>query len=331
MISFLISTWQKVMPRHFPLPRGAGRRRYLPDSASARQAELAPAGALLSLTGLARQAKDAAASIAQEQQESAPVTAPVRVERQDAIWEITLDRPKANAINAATSRALGEAFLGFRDDAAARVAILTGGGEKFFSAGWDLKDAASGSEADHGPTGFAGLPEIFDLNKPVIAAINGMAVGGGFELALACDLIVAAEGVEFFLPEASIGVIPDGGGVLRLPRRLPLGIAMEMMLTGKRLSAVDALRFGLVNQIAPRDRLMSEARAMASRIVAAAPLSVMAIKAVVARTYGLPVEEGHKLMRSAAIEVYERMKKSPDYFEGAKAFSEKRAPVWSGR
>src|SRR5262249_36547342 len=176
---------------------------------------------------------------------------------------------------------------------------------RFFSAGWDLKDAASGGETDHGPTGFAGLPEIFDLNKPVIAAVNGMAVGGGFELALACDLIVAAEDVEFFLPEAAIGVIPDGGGWLRLPRRLPLGIAMEVMLTGRRLSAAEGLHFGLVNQVVPREQLMSEARALAARIVAAAPLSVMAIKAVVASTYGLPLEEGHNLKRSRAIEGHE--------------------------
>ncbi len=259
------------------------------------------------------------------------MTSPVRVERQNPVWEITLDKPKANAIDAAMSRALGKAFVEFRDDPAARVAIVTGGGEKFFSAGWDLKDAAAnGEEGDHGPTGFAGLTELFDLDKPVIAAINGLTVGGGLELALACDMIVAAEGTEFFLPEALIGVIPDSGGVLRLPRRLPHAIAMEMMLTGKRLSAAEGLRLGLINQIAPRARLMEEARALAARVVAAAPLSVMAIKAVMARTQGLPVEEAYRVMRSG-IAAYERMRNSPDYFEGAKAFAEKRAPVWSGR
>ena len=259
------------------------------------------------------------------------MSSPVQIERQTAIWEITLDRPKANAIDSATSRALGAAFLAFRDDPAARVAILTGGGDKFFSAGWDLKDAAaSGAEGDHGPGGFAGLTELFDLEKPVIAAVNGLAVGGGFELALACDLIVAAEGVEFFLPEASIGVVPDAGGILRLPARLPRAIAMEMMLTSKRLSAADALRFGLVNQVAQRARLLDEARVIAQRIVAAAPLSVMAIKAVMARTEGLSVKEGYGAMRGG-IAAYERMKQSSDYFEGAKAFAEKRKPVWSGR
>jgi crotonobetainyl-CoA hydratase len=259
------------------------------------------------------------------------MTSPVRIERQNAIWEITLDRPKANAIDAATSRALGKAFVEFRDDPSARVAILTGGGEKFFSGGWDLKGAAaSGDEGDHGPTGFAGLTELFDLNKPVIAAVNGLTVGGGFELALSCDMIVAVEDAEFFLPEVMIGVIPDSGGVLRLPRRLPYAIAMEMMLTGKRLSAAEGLRLGLINKVAPRARLMDEARALAARIVEAAPLSVMAIKAVLARTQGLSVEEAYRVMRSG-IAAYDRMRNSTDYFEGAKAFSEKRAPVWSGR
>jgi crotonobetainyl-CoA hydratase len=257
---------------------------------------------------------------------------PIRIEKHAAVWEIVLDRPKANAIDSATSRALGQAFIAFRDEPAARVAILTGGGEKFFSAGWDLKDAAaSGSEGDHGPGGFAGLTELFDLHKPVIAAVNGLAVGGGFELALACDLIVAADGAEFFLPEATIGVIPDAGGILRLPRRLPHAIAMEMMMTGKRLSAGDALRFGLINQIAASGDLMAEARALAARIVAAAPLSTLAIKAVVAATQGLSVRDGYGLMRGGTIPAYERMKKSADYFEGARAFAEKRAPVWSGR
>jgi crotonobetainyl-CoA hydratase len=257
---------------------------------------------------------------------------PVRIERRDAVWEIVLDRPKANAINAAASRALGEAFIAFRDDPSARVAILTGGGEKFFSAGWDLKDAAaSGSEGDHGPGGFAGLTELFDLHKPVIAAVNGLAVGGGFELALACDMILAVEGVEFFLPEATIGVIPDAGGILRLPRRLPHAIAMEMMLTGKRLSADEALRFGLINQIAARGDLMAAARALAGRVAAAAPLSTVAIKAVIAATQGLSIQDGYRAMRGGGIAAYERMKKSADYFEGARAFAEKRPPVWSGR
>jgi crotonobetainyl-CoA hydratase len=256
---------------------------------------------------------------------------PVRIERRHAVWEITLDRPKANAIDPATSRALGAAFTAFRDAPEARVAIVTAQG-RFFSAGWDLKEAAAaGTEGDPGPGGFAGLTELFDLDKPVIAAVNGLAVGGGFELALACDLILAVEQAQFFLPEATIGVVPDAGGILRLPRRLPRAIAMEMMLTGKRLTAAEARQFGLVNDVVAAGDLMPAARALADRVLASAPLSTRAIKAVMAATETLSVEDGYRAMRGGAIPAYERLRRSDDYFEGARAFSEKRAPVWRGR
>ena len=256
----------------------------------------------------------------------------VTIEKQASVWEITLDRPKANAIDMATSQALGNAFLAFRDDPSARVAILTGAGTRFFSAGWDLKEAAvAGKDEDYGLGGFAGLTELFSLEKPIIAAINGLAVGGGFEMALACDLIVVAEGAEFFLPEARIGVIPDAGGILRLPRRLPRAIAMEMMLTGKRLSAVDALRFGLINELVPYAELMPAARRLAAKVLAAAPLAAAAIKASLAATEALTVEEGFALLRRGGVPAYDRLRRSDDYFEGARAFAEKRDPVWRGR
>ena len=176
------------------------------------------------------------------------MSAPLHIERHESVLLITLDRPKANAIDSTTSLALYQAFSDFEADPSLQVAVLTGGGERFFSAGWDLNAAQEGEavDADHGPGGFAGLTEFFSLTKPVIAAVNGMAVGGGFELALACDLIVAADHAQFFLPEAQIGIAPDSGGVFRLPARLPRAIAMEMMLTGKRLDAEEcrALRVG---------------------------------------------------------------------------------------
>ena len=254
----------------------------------------------------------------------------VAIEKRGAVVEITLDRPKANAIDAATSRALGAAFIGFRDDPALRVAIVAGAGDRFFSAGWDLKAAAAGDTTDYGPGGFAGLTELFDLDKPVIAAVNGMAVGGGFELALAADLIVAADTAEFFLPEIRIGIVPDAGGILRLPRRLPRAVAMEMLLTGSRLSASDALRFGLVNRVVTGGELMSTARALAADLATLAPLALRAIKAVTSATETLPVAEGYAVMRSGAVPVYQQMLASEDAKEGPRAFAEKRAPVWQG-
>jgi len=261
------------------------------------------------------------------------MTQTVRVNRSSGVFEITLDRPKANAIDAATSRALGDAFVEFRDDAEARVAIITGNGDRFFSAGWDLKAAAAGEEAesDHGEGGFAGLTELFGLDKPVIAAVNGLAVGGGFELALAADIIVSAEHAEFFLPEVTLGIIPDGGGVLRLPRRLPRAIACEMLISGRRAIAGEMASRGLVNSVVPGGYVMTEAREIAQRIVAAAPLAVQAVKQVLRMTEGLDVEQGYALMRSGKIDAYQRVLGSEDRLEGPRAFAEKRPPVWKGR
>jgi crotonobetainyl-CoA hydratase len=255
----------------------------------------------------------------------------VRIDRRDGIWEITLDRPKANAIDHATSRQLSEAFVAFRDDSTARVAIMTAAGDKFFSAGWDLKAAAGGDSVDYGVGGFAGLTELFDLQKPVIAAINGLAAGGGFELTLAADLVVAADHAEFFLPEVKIGIVPDSGGVLRLPKRLPRAIAMEMLLTGRRMSAAEAARHGLVNRVVPAIQLMATARELAGQIMVGAPLATAAIKAIVEATDKLTIEEGYKLLRGGGVSAYDRVIKSDDAKEGPRAFAEKRSPVWRGR
>jgi crotonobetainyl-CoA hydratase len=162
----------------------------------------------------------------------------VRTEVDDGVLLITLDRPKVNAIDVATSLELYSAFSRFQQDSLLRVAIVTATG-RFFSAGWDLK-AGEAIDADHGPGGFAGLTELFTLDKPVIAAVNGLALGGGFELALAADLIVASPQAEFALPEVTLGLVPDSGGVLRLPKRLPRAIATELLLTGRRMTAEEA-------------------------------------------------------------------------------------------
>jgi crotonobetainyl-CoA hydratase len=246
--------------------------------------------------------------------------------------EVILDRPKANAIDAATSRLMGELFCGFRDDPSLRVAILTGGGDKFFSAGWDLKAAAEGEaiDGDYGPGGFAGLTELHDLNKPVIAAVNGIAVGGGFELVLSCDLIVAATHAQFFLPEVFVGLLADAGS-FRLPKRLPRQIAMEMLLTGRRMGAQEAQEWGLVNAVVPPDQLMDKAREFGETIVQAAPLAIAAVKEVTRATETLDIEACYALMRSGTLRTYEAMLKSEDAQEGARAFAEKRVPVWQGR
>jgi crotonobetainyl-CoA hydratase len=260
------------------------------------------------------------------------MTQAVHSERRGALVEITLDRPKANAIDTATSRALGDAFIAFRDDPELRVAIVTGGGERFFSGGWDLKAAAAGDASaneDYGPGGFAGLTELFDLNKPVIAAVNGMAVGGGFELALAADLIVAAEHAEFFLPEVNIGILASAGGAIRLPRRLPRAIATEMLMTGRRMGAEEAARWGLVNSVVPAGQLMSAARELAERLLAAAPLSLQAVKELLREADGLGVQAAYDLMRDG-LPGFQRMLTSADSREGARAFAEKRPAVWRG-
>jgi crotonobetainyl-CoA hydratase len=255
----------------------------------------------------------------------------VRMSITGNVLTITLDRPKANAINVDTSRALYAAFVRLKDDPALRVGIVTGVG-RFFSAGWDLNAAVEGEavDADHGPGGFAGLTEFFALQKPVIAAVNGLAIGGGFELALAADLIVASPQAEFALPEVKLGMIPDSGGVLRLPRRLPRALATEMLFTGRRMGADEALRWGLVNQVVPVDQLMPAAMAMAEQIAMNAPLAVAAAKELMRATGHQDMETAYRTLRSGSLPTYKAMLTSDDAKEGPLAFSEKRPPVWRG-
>ena len=257
----------------------------------------------------------------------------IRIERRGSTLELTIDRPKANAIDSATSRAMGEAFVAFRDDPELRVAIVTGAGDRFFSAGWDLKAYAAGDPGDPGAFGvggLAGLTELFDLDKPVIAAVNGYAAGGGFELALACDLIVATPDAPFSLPEVKLGLVADSGGIFRLLRRMPRALAMELLLTGRAISGTDAERWGIVNRVAGRETLMDEARGLAAEIESAAPLATRAVKAIASATETMTVEQAFEALRSGSIPMYDRAMASADAEEGARAFAEGREPVWRG-
>lgn len=257
----------------------------------------------------------------------------LHIEHRGSLLLITLDRPKANAIDCATSRELYQAFADFEQNPDLHVAILTSAGERFFSAGWDLKAAAAGEavDADHGPGGFAGLTEYFKRSKPIIAAVNGLAVGGGFELALACDFIVAAEHARFFLPEGQIGIAPDSGGVFRLLERLPPNLALEIAMTGKQLDAAEAARLGLVNQVCAGEQLLDTALALAERISQSAPLAQRAIKELAQAWQNSATEQAFTVQRSGQLPSYSAMLNSADAAEGIRAFSENRAPVWSGR
>jgi crotonobetainyl-CoA hydratase len=258
---------------------------------------------------------------------------PVRTDVVDGVLVVTLDRPSANAIDVATSLALYVAFARLESDPALRVGVVTGAGDRFFSAGWDLKAAAAGEavDADHGPGGFAGLTELFGRTKPVIAAVNGLALGGGLELALAADLMVLADHAELALPEVRVGVVADSGGLLRLPRRLPEAVARELLLTGRRMTAEEAARWGLANRVVPAPELRSTALDLAAEIVAGAPLAVAAIQEVLSATAGLDVPGAFARMRSGDLPAYARMLGSEDALEGPRAFAEKRPPHWLGR
>lgn len=250
-----------------------------------------------------------------------------RIDVADKVAVLTIDRPKANAIDSITSRAMGEAFLEFESDPDVRVVIVTGAGERFFSAGWDLS-AGEEFDVDNGVGGFGGFPDLPDRGKPVIAAVNGMAVGGGFEIAMAADLIVAAEHAQFFVPEAGLGILADAGSV-RLPRLLPPHIATELLLTGRRMPAAEAAHYGLVNKVVPATELLDTARALARDIIASAPLSVAAILDIARRTGDMDVADAMKAIRS--LKSYRAAVDSEDAQEGTNAFNEKRSPVWKGR
>jgi crotonobetainyl-CoA hydratase len=257
---------------------------------------------------------------------------PIKTRREGAILEVTLDRPKANAIDLATSRQMGEAFQAFRDDDALRVAIITGGGDKFFCPGWDLKAAAGGDavDGDYGVGGFGGLQELRDLNKPVIAAVNGIACGGGLELALSADMILAADHASFALPEIRSGTVADAASI-KLPKRIPYHVAMELLLTGRWFDAKEAHRWGLVNEIVVAEQLMDRAWELARLLASGPPLVHAAIKEIVRDAEDSKFQDAMNRITGRQLRTVDVLYGSEDNLEGARAFAEKRDPVWKGR
>src|SRR5579862_1958393 len=254
----------------------------------------------------------------------------IEITRDGPVIEIRLDRPKANAIDLAASRRLNDTFSAFRDDPDLRVAIVTGTGDRFFSAGWDLKAAAGGekSDSDWGVGGFAGLNHPRNLNKPLIAAVNGIACGGGFELMLGTDIIVAEEHAKFALPEINVGVLADAG-TIKLRRRIPYHVAVEFLMTGRWMDVTEAKHWGLINHIVPKGTGLARAREIAQQLAAGPPLLFPAIKQLLRHSEMVAEHEAFELHDS--LDAVQRVLRSDDLLEGARAFSEKRTPRWTGR
>lgn len=265
----------------------------------------------------------------------------VELEQLGHVLVITLNRPKVNAISRALSRAIHAAAERLQTDPDLRVGVITAKGDRVFSAGWDFRDKleqdAETTDGDfdttHGPGGFAGITRYWDLKKPLIAAVNGAAIGGGFEIALAADVIIAAENAYFELPEMQRGFLPDAGGIQRLPRRIPYNVAMEMILSGRRMSASEARSWGLVHDVVPASELRQTTIALAAQIAKGAPLALQALKEVMQAIDHLPVQEAIQATREpdARMPVFQRMWTSEDAKEGPRAFLERREPVWRGR
>jgi crotonobetainyl-CoA hydratase len=257
-------------------------------------------------------------------------TAGIRTSVEGSILQVTLDRPKANAIDLAASRRLNDIFGAFRDDPALRVAIVTGAGDRFFCAGWDLKAAAAGEESDEdwGPGGFGGLNHPRNLDKPLIAAVNGTACGGGFELVLGTDIIVMEDHARFALPEINVGVLADAG-TIKLRRRIPYHIAVEFLMTGRWMDAAEAKHWGLANHVVPTGQSLAKAKEIAKQLADGPPLLFPAIKQLLRHTETVSEHEAFALHDS--LHAVQKVIRSEDLKEGARAFADKRNPVWKGK
>ena len=256
---------------------------------------------------------------------------PIKVNKNGSILEVTIDRPKANAIDKKTSVIMGNIFQDFRDDPNMKVAIITGAGEKFFSAGWDLKAVSEEGETaddDYGVGGFGGLQELPNMNKPIIAAVNGIACGGGLEIMISSDIIIAAEHSTFALPEINVGVVADAA-TIKLRRRIPYHVAVEFLMTGRWMDAKEAKHWGLINEIVPKNDLLKRAREIADKISKGPNLIYSAIKDVLRNTEDIKEQPSFDILRS--LETVKKVYRSEDLVEGASSFTKKEKPKWKGK